>query len=78
MKPEKLKLVVQNVLKTEDGFLFIEHLIHESSCLSREISFDTLKHYYFNGRKGFGDYILELVRKCDFEKYIKIQEKRKD
>ena len=78
MKDEKLKLVVENILNTEEGILFIVHLIQESGCLSREVNFDTLKQYYFAGRKGLGLYILELVRKCNFKKFIEIQERRKD
>lgn len=78
MKEEELKLVTYNVLHTEDGYKLIKHLIIESGCLSAGINFDTLKEYYFRGKKDFGSDILSLVKKYSFENYIKILKERED
>lgn len=78
MKADKLKLVIKNVLNTPDGYLFVKHLIEESGCYDRAVSFDNLKNYYISGRKGYGEYILELVRTCDFNSYIKLQREREN
>lgn len=76
MNAERLKLAVENVLKTEDGFLLLQHFIEESGCFDRTMSFDEKKNYFSAGRKSFGDYILELIRVCDFKNFIKIHEER--
>lgn len=73
-----LKIIVNNVLNSDDGFKFIQHLLNETGCFDRSVNFDEYKNFYFQGRKSIGDYILELARKCDFKSYIKILEKRKD
>lgn len=78
MKDEELKLVIHNVLRTDDGFKLINYLIEESGCLSAGINFDTLKEYYLRGKKDFGSDILSLVKKYSFENYIKILKERED
>ena len=78
MDADELKLVVNNVLLTEDGYKFVKHLIEESGCLDKTINFDALKEYYIRGKKDFGHYLLELLRINSFEKFIKIHEERKE
>ena len=78
MKADDLKLVINNVLSTEDGYKFIKHLIEESGCLDKSINFDTLREYYIRGKKDFGNYLLELIRVNSFKNFIKIQEERMD
>ena len=76
MKDDELKLVVQNTLNSPDGYKFVQHLIEESGCFYRSVSFDINKQYYLQGRKSFGDYILDLIKTCDFDNYIKLQKER--
>ena len=78
MQQDKIKVMVQNVLNTQDGYDFVKYLITESRCLYSEVNFDIQKFYFQSGRKSFGEEILELVRKCDFESYVKLQKERKD
>lgn len=77
MKNEELKLIVNNVLLTSDGYKLIKYLIEESGCLDKSINFDTLKEYYTRGRKDFGNELLELIRINSFDKFLKIQQERK-
>lgn len=75
---DKIKFMVQNVLATPDGYNFVKYLLTENRCLDSEVNFDIQKFYFQSGRRSFGEEILELVRKCDFESYIKLQKERKD
>lgn len=76
MKEEDLKLCVENVLNTKDGFDFVKHIINETGCFNRSINFEEHKNYYLQGRSSIGEYILELIRKCHFDKYIELQKER--
>ena len=69
---DDFKLIVQNVLNTGDGLKFVQHLLVETGVFNRAVSYDVNKSYYLQGRSSIGEYILELIRICDFESYIEI------
>ena len=75
-KEDDLRLIVKNVLNSNDGFKFVQHLLTETGAFSRVISYDINKNYYLQGRSSIGEYILELIRNCDFESYVELQKKR--
>lgn len=75
---DKIKFMVQNVLANPDGYNFVKYIITESRCLDSEVNFDIQKFYFQSGRRRFGEEILELVRKYDFDSYVKLQKERKD
>lgn len=76
MNEDDLKLCIENVLNTEDGFNFVKHILNETGCFNRSINFDKYKNYYLQGRCSIGEYILELMRKCNFKKYVELQQER--
>lgn len=78
MKKEDLELIVQNALLNPDCRKLITLILNESGCFDRSISYDVNKQYYLQGRRSIGDYILELIRLCDFESFTEIQKERKD
>ena len=71
-KDDDLKLIVRNVLNTDYGFKFVQHLINETGVFNRAINYDVNRNYYLQGRSSIGEYILELIRICDFESYVEI------
>ena len=77
-KDDDLKLIVRNVLNTDSGFKFVQHLLEETGVFNRAINYDCNKSYLLQGRSSIGEYMLELARKCDFEKFVELHKQRKD
>ena len=76
MDDDKLKLIVHNVLNSNDGFLFVKFLVSASGVSDRSVNFDNaLKQYYLQGKKDFGAFILELIKKYNFDKFVQINGK---
>lgn len=75
---ENLVLMVHNALLNQDCKKLIKLILAETGCFDRSISYDKYKQYYLQGRRSIGDYLLELIRVCDFERYTEIQKERKD
>lgn len=75
---ENLVLMVHNALLNQDCKKLIKLILAETGCFDRSISYDKYKQYYLQGRRSIGDYLLELIRVCDFESYTEIQKERKD
>ena len=77
-EPKDLNLIVHNALLNQDCKDFIKLILEETGCFDRSICYEKYKQYYLQGRKSIGNYILELIRICDFESYTEIQKERKD
>ncbi len=76
MNENDLKNCIINISNDNDGFNFICFLLDELKPFERGFIQDTNLQNYLKGKKDFAIFILELIQKYNFEKYIQIMEKR--
>lgn len=76
MDENNLKNCIVNVSNDVDGFNFICFLIEELKPFERGFVEDVNLQNYLKGKRDLGLYILELVQKYNFKKYIHLMEKR--
>ncbi len=75
---EEIRLIVNNVAVSLDGFKFIDILIDKLGAFDRGCKFDNANMEYYNrGKKEQGLWLLDLLRDSNFEKYCEIVKQRR-
>ena len=79
MREDDIKLMVQNALNNQDTVKFLEFIIRNSNCLDTSINFENVyKQYYLQGKREFGYFILNLIKKYQFDIYTEILRKEEN
>lgn len=78
MEEEKLRDILKDLLETDCGFLFIEELLERLGAFEKGCNFENVYIQYYNqGRRDKGAWLLDLVKRANFDKYSKIIIKRR-
>ena len=78
MDDEKFNTFLKDTLNTACGFLFVSELLERLGAYERGCNFDNPNIEYYNrGKREKGLWLLDLVKKVNFEKYEQIQKNRR-
>lgn len=74
----EIKQFVRNVSDTPDGLNFIFYLVDSFGTFTNRVNFSNSENEIFARtiKKEMGEFILELLREHNFDKFIEIQQKR--
>lgn len=79
MREDDIKLMVHNALNNQDTVKFLEFIIKNSNCLDTSTNFENVyKQYYLQGKREFGYFILNLIKKYQFDIYTEILRKEEN
>lgn len=77
MQDKELKELVHNVLIDKDGYEFIKVLLEELGAFERGVNLQSRDNDLFNrGKREKGLWLLDLVQKSNFDKYVEIMKER--
>lgn len=73
-----IKRIVRSVSDTPDGLDFIYYLVDSFGTFTNRVNFSNSENEIFARtiKKEMGEFILELLREHNFDKFIEIQQKR--
>ena len=77
-KEDEIRLIVKNVANNQEGFKFLDILLDKLGAFERGCNFQNHDIEMFNkGKREQGQWLLDLLRDSNFEKFIEIENLRR-
>ena len=74
---EQIEKIIKDVSNTDCGLAFIKIILNELGTYGKGISFDNVNMAFYNqGKRDKGLWLLDKLRKCNFDKFVLIQKER--